>query len=88
MRDVEEGTSEKNVNTPLSSALDLPFPFHDTWMGPVVQHCNVRQNYQPIEAVKAQGIFLPPANIVHNAPFDIWRTERQVKVYKVQENAE
>lgn len=54
----------------------------------MVQHCNVRQNYQPIEAVKAQGIFLPPANIVHNASFDIWRTERQVKVYKVQENAE
>ncbi len=85
---MEEGTSEKNVNTPLSSALDLPFPFPDTWMGPMVQHCNARQNYQPIEAVKAQGIFLPPANIVHNAPFGIWRTERQVKVYKVQENAE
>ncbi|KAL1271180.1 hypothetical protein QQF64_030196 [Cirrhinus molitorella] len=69
MRDVESGTSEKNVNTPLLSALDLPFPFPDTWMGPMVQHCNVRQNYQPIEVVKAQGIFLPPANIVHKAPF-------------------
>ncbi|RXN17337.1 RING finger 32 isoform X1 [Labeo rohita] len=78
MRDVESGTSEKNVNTPLSSALDLPFPFPDTWMGPMVQHGNVRQNYQPIEAVKAQGIFLPPASIVHNAPFDIWSTERQL----------
>lgn len=71
MRDVESGTSEKNVNTPLASALDLPFPFSDTWMGALVQHCNVRQNYQPIETVKAQGIYCPPsANHVHNAPFD------------------
>lgn len=71
MRDVESGTSEKNVNTPLASALDLPFPFSDTWMGALVQHCNVRQNYQPIETVKAQGIYRPPnANHVRNAPFD------------------
>lgn len=80
MRDVERGTSEKNVNTPLSSALDLPFPFPDTWMGPMVQHCNVRQNYQPIKAVKAQGIFLPPANNVCNAPFYIWRAENQINI--------
>lgn len=80
MRDVERGTSEKNVNTPLSSALDLPFPFPDTWIGPMVQQRNVRQNYQPIKAVKAQGIFLLPANNVRNAPFYIWRAENQVNI--------
>ncbi|TRY98862.1 hypothetical protein DNTS_016661 [Danionella cerebrum] len=33
MRDEERGTSEKNVNMPLSAALDLPFPFLNTWIG-------------------------------------------------------
>lgn len=81
MRDVERGTSEKNVNTPLSSALDLPFPFPDTWMGPMVQHCNVRQNYQPIKAVKAQCIFHLPANNVRNAPFFLHMESRKSGTY-------